>query len=222
MKLLLVNDSAAARGTLAAELRRGGHVVELAADGESGRWAALSLDADAVVIDLHAPPSAGLALLRDLRARGCAVPALLMAATADVEERLLAFEGGADDCLARPADPRELAARARALVSRARALPCGAVAFGDLRLDPARAQVCRDGRPVPMRRRERLLLELLFEQQGRVVSRAKIEAKLYADCTELQSNCVEAAVSQLRRWIDPPLGPSRITTLRGEGYRLDC
>jgi DNA-binding response OmpR family regulator len=221
MKLLLVNDSDAARATLSAELRRGGHVVELAADAESGRWAASSLDSDVVVIDLRATPGAGLALLRALRAAGCAVPALLLAATADVDERLQAFDCGADDCLARPADPRELAARARALVSRARAQPCGALDFGDLRLDPARAQVCRDGRPVPMRRRERLLLELLFEQQGRVVSRAKIEAKLYAESTELQSNSVQAAVSQLRRWIDPPQGPSRITTLRGEGYRLD-
>jgi DNA-binding response OmpR family regulator len=146
----------------------------------------------------------------------------MLAATAEVEDRLRAFEAGADDCLSRPADPRELAARARALVSRARAQPCVAVALGDLRFDPSRAQVCRDGRPVPMRRRERLLLELLFEQQGRVVSRAKIESKLYTDRTDPQSNSVEAAVSQLRRWIDPPHGPSRITTLRGEGYRLDC
>jgi DNA-binding response OmpR family regulator len=72
-----------------------------------------------------------------------------------------------------------------------------------------------------MRRRERLLLEVLFAQRGRIVSRARIAAKLYGHGTDLQSNSVEAAVSQLRRWIDPPEGPSRITTLRGEGYRLD-
>jgi DNA-binding response OmpR family regulator len=72
-----------------------------------------------------------------------------------------------------------------------------------------------------MRRRERLLLELLCANLGRVVSRATIEAKLYADSAELQSNSVEAAVSQLRRLIDTPGAPSRIVTLRGEGYRLE-
>jgi DNA-binding response OmpR family regulator len=222
MKLLLVEDSDALRDTIAAGLQRRGIVVEVAPDAATGRWAARHLDVDVIVVDLQAPEADALALLRELRADASSTPVLMLTATADVEDRLRAFECGADDCLSKPMDLRELAARARALVSRGRPLPCAAVALGDLRLDPARAQVCRDGRPVPMRRRERLLLELLFEQKGRVVSRAKIESKLYADCTELQSNSVEAAVSQLRRWIDPPQGPSRITTLRGEGYRLDC
>ena len=149
------------------------------------------------------------------------MPVLVFTAMADVEDRLRAFDAGADDCMPKPVDLRELAARARALASRAGAAPCDVLALGDLRIDLARGEVCRDGRPVPMRRRERLLLEVLFTQQGRIVSRAKIEAKLYGECTELQSNSVEAAVSQLRRWIDPPDGPSRITTLRGEGYRLE-
>lgn len=221
MKLLLVQDSEALCDTVGAGLRRGGFVVEVVPDAASACWAARHLDADVIVVDLQASESDGLALLHELRADAASTPVLMVSASADVEARLRAFEAGADDCLSRPMDLRELAARARALASRARPPPCAEAALGDLRLDPARAQVSRDGRPVPMRRRERLLLELLFEQKGRVVSRAKIESKLYTECTELQSNSVEAAVSQLRRWIDPPHGPSRITTLRGEGYRLD-
>jgi DNA-binding response OmpR family regulator len=221
MKLLLVQDCAAQRDAIAAGLRRGGVVVEEAVDGATGLWAARHLDPDVVVIDLGAPGFDGVTLLRRLRADGVATRVLLLTAIADTEDRLRGFEAGADDCMPKPVDLRELAARAWALVSRTRVAPCDVVALGDLRLDLARGQVCRDGRPVPMRRRERLLLEVLFAQQGRIVSRAKIEAKLYGGCTELQSNSVEAAVSQLRRWIDPPEGPSRITTLRGEGYRLD-
>ncbi|MEP6505316.1 MAG: response regulator transcription factor, partial [Betaproteobacteria bacterium] len=179
------------------------------------------LDPDVIVIDLPLPGFDSVELLRRLRAGGVMTPVLVLTATGDIEDRLRAFEAGADDCMPKPVDLRELAARARAVALRPRTQACAALALGDLHIDLARGEVRRDGRPVPMRRRERLLLEVLFAQQGRIVSRARIEAKLYGDSAELQSNSVEAAVSQLRRWIDPPGGPSRITTLRGEGYRLD-
>ena len=221
MKLLLVEHSEDLRDAIGAGLRRMGLVVEEADDGASGLWAARHLDPDVILIDLPLPGFDSVVLLSRLRAEGLAMPVLVFTAMADVEDRLRAFDAGADDCMPKPVDLRELAARARALASRAGAAPCDVLALGDLRIDLARGEVCRDGRPVPMRRRERLLLEVLFTQQGRIVSRAKIEAKLYGECTELQSNSVEAAVSQLRRWIDPPDGPSRITTLRGEGYRLE-
>ncbi|MEO5687361.1 MAG: response regulator transcription factor [Burkholderiaceae bacterium] len=221
MKLLLVEHSKDLRDTAAAALRRAGFVVEALADGAAGLWAAHQLDPDVIVIELAPTGFDGVMLLRRLRAEGLATPVLMLTATLDVEARLHCFDAGADDCMPQPVDLRELAARARALAFRARATPCDVATLGDLRIDRARGEVCRDGRPVPMRRRERLLLEVLFAQQGRLVSRAKIESKLYGDCTDLQSNSVEAAVSQLRRWIDTPGGPSRITTLRGEGYRLE-
>jgi DNA-binding response OmpR family regulator len=221
VKLLLVEHSPDLRDTTAAALRRAGFVVEAFDDGAAGLWAARHLDPDVIVIDLPPTGFDGPMLLRRLRAEGVATPVLMLTAAADVEARLHCFDVGADDCMPHPADLRELAARARALALRARAAPSDVATLGDLHIDRSRGEVCRDGRPVPMRRRERLLLEVLFAQQGRLVSRAKIESKLYGDCTDLQSNSVEAAVSQLRRWIDPPGGPSRITTLRGEGYRLE-
>ena len=221
MKLLLVEHAPDLRDAMAAALRRAGFVVEVAGDIAAGLWAARHLDADVIAIGLPAPGLDADMLLRRVRAEAVAAPVLMLTAPSCVEARLRGFEAGADDCLAHPVDLRELAARARALALRARAAPCDVATLGDLRIDRGRGEVCRDGRPVPMRRRERLLLEVLFAQQGRLVSRAKIESKLYGDCMDLQSNSVEAAVSQLRRWIDPPGGPSRITTLRGEGYRLE-
>ena len=221
MKLLLVQDSEELRHAVASGLRRSGLVIDEAGNGDTGLWGARHLDPDVIVVDLPLPGLDSVAMMRRLRAENIATPVLVLTAQGDIEDRLRAFEAGADDCMAKPVDLRELAARARALAQRTRAVAGDAHALGDLRIDLARGEVCRDGRPVPMRRRERLLLEVLFAQQGRIVSRARIEAKLYGDSTELQSNSVEAAVSQLRRWIDPPGGPSRITTLRGEGYRLD-
>ena len=221
MKLLLVEDTPGLRHTLAMGLRRLGMVVEEAYDGPTGLWAATQLQPDVVALDIMLPGFDGIELLRRLRAQGNATPVLLLTALGEVEDRLRGFEAGADDYLAKPFDLRELAARAHALARRRTAGPPECIAIGDLALDPARGTVQRRGEPLAMRRRERLLLELLGAHLGRVVSRATIEAKLYADSAELQSNSVEAAVSQLRRLIDTPGEPSRIVTLRGEGYRLE-
>src|SRR4051794_29173580 len=204
MKLLLVEDTPGLRNTLALGLRRLGVVVEEAHDGPTGLWAATQLSPDVVALDIMLPGFDGIELLRRLRAQRNATPVLLLSALGEVEDRLRGFEAGADDYLAKPFDLRELAARAHALARRRGAGPSEQIAIGDLVLDPARGAVSRSGEPLPMRRRERLLLELLGANLGRVVSRATIEAKLYADSAELQSNSVEAAVSQLRRLIDTP------------------
>ena len=222
MKLLLVEDTPGLRHTLALGLRRLGMVVEEAHDGPTGLWAATQLQPDVIALDVMLPGFDGIELLRRLRQQKNATPVLMLSALGEVEDRLRGFEAGADDYLAKPFDLRELAARAYALARRqAAAPPPDLIRIGDIALDPARGTVQREGAPLAMRRRERLLLELLGQNLGRVVSRATIEAKLYADSAELQSNSVEAAVSQLRRLIDTPGEPSRIVTLRGEGYRLE-
>jgi len=222
VKVLLVEDSPCLRDSLVRGLSRLGLVVEQAHDGPSGLWAATELQPDVIALDVMLPGFDGLELLRQLRAQQVRTPVLMFSALAEVEDKLQGFEAGADDYLPKPFDLRELAARLRALAARHVAAPAAApIEVGDLRIDHARNEVRRKGQLLPMRRRERLLLELLSSQRGCLVKRTTIEAKLYADATELQSNSVEAAVSQLRRWIDEPGQPSRIVTQRGEGYRLE-
>jgi DNA-binding response OmpR family regulator len=220
VKLLLVEDAPGLRRALAHGLTRLGFVVEEAHDGPTGLWAATQLAPDVVVLDVMLPGFDGIELLRRMRAQRLATPVLMLTALSEIEDRLRGFEAGADDYLAKPFDLRELAARAHALARRHGAIVEDVLVVGDLALDRTSGEVRRGDTVVPMRRRERLLLELLALHRGRVVSRATIEAKLYPDAAELQSNSVDVAVSQLRRWIDAPGAPSRIVTLRGEGYRL--
>jgi DNA-binding response OmpR family regulator len=220
VKLLLVEDTPGLRRALAQGLTRLGFVVEEAHDGPTGLWAATQLAPDVIVLDVMLPGFDGIELLRRLRAQRIATPVLMLTALSEIEDRLRGFEAGADDYLAKPFDLRELAARAHALARRHAPLVDDVLVVGDLALDRASGEVRRGDAVLPMRRRERLLLELLALHRGRVVSRATIEAKLYPDAAELQSNSVDVAVSQLRRWIDAPGAPSRIVTLRGEGYRL--
>lgn len=221
MKVLVIEDTPRLRVALSKGLVRLGFTVETAQDGPSGLWAAEHAQADVIVLDVMLPGFDGLELLKRLRAAGDTTPVLLLTALTEVEDRLDGFEAGADDYLPKPFDLRELSARVRALARRRGQATLPVIELGDLQIDRTRAEVRRNGATLPMRRRERVLLELLASNLGQAVSRAVIEAKLYPEEVELRSNSVEGAVSQLRRWIDTPGQSSRIVTLRGEGYRLE-
>ncbi|WKB53323.1 response regulator transcription factor [Eleftheria terrae] len=221
MKLLLVEDTPGLRTTLVRGLRELGFVVEHAHDGPSGLWAARHTSPDVVVLDVMLPGFDGIELLRRLRSEGVPTPVLMLSALSAVEDRLKGFEAGADDYLPKPFDLRELAARVQAVARRVAAPALPRLQLHDIEIDLLRHEVRRDGELLPLRRRERVLLELLALHLGQVVARETIEAKLYTEDTELRSNSIEAAVSQLRRAIDRPGEPSRIVTVRGEGYRLE-
>jgi DNA-binding response OmpR family regulator len=222
MKMLLVEDAPGLRLALARGLGELGFVVEQAHDGPTGLWAAQHTNPDVLVLDVMLPGFDGLELLKRLRASGINTPALILSALGELEDRLAGFDVGADDYLPKPFDLRELAARAVALVRRRSNLSAmPVISLGDVEIDLQRGEVRRNGLPVTLRRRERALLELLAMNLGKVVKRETIESKLYSDEVNLRSNSVDVAVSQLRRFIDTPGQPSRIVTLRGEGYRLE-
>lgn len=223
MKMLLVEDTPGLRMALARGLSELGFVVEQAHDGPTGLWAAQHTSPDVLVLDIMLPGFDGLELLRRLRQKGFRTPALMLSALGEVEDRLTGFEAGADDYLPKPFDLRELAARAVALVRRGASAGTATpvISLGDVEIDLHRGEVRRNGEPVTLRRRERALLELLALNLGSVVKRETIELKLYSEEVNLRSNSIDAAVSQLRRFIDVPGQPSRIVTLRGEGYRLE-
>jgi len=222
MKVLLVEDVPGLRHAMARGLTSLGFVVEQAGDGPSGLWAARETAPDVLVLDVGLPGFDGLELLRRLRAERITTPALMLTAMCELDDRLAGFDSGADDYVAKPVDVREVAARVRALARRAAGPADAVLALGEFELDLQRHELRRAGQPVEIRRRERALLELLALHHGKVVGRAQIEAKLYHDETDLRSNSIESAVSRLRRIIDRPGQASRITTLRGEGYRLDA
>lgn len=222
MKLLLVEDATRLRQCIARGLEQLGFVVEQAEDGPGGLWAARESMADVLILDVSLPGFSGVELLKQLRSEGVQTPALFLTSRADLDDRLCGFDAGADDYVVKPVDVRELAARATALMRRATGSRDSVLSCADIEVDLARAQVRLQGRPIELCRRERLLLELLLVNRGRVVTRRQIESKLYNDETEPSSNSVEAAVSRLRRAIDVAGRPSRIKTLRGEGYRLEA
>src|ERR1700761_560014 len=153
--VLLVDDDLRLRALLETYLRREGFEVTLAGNGRQMDQALKETPVDLMVLDLMLPDRNGLEICRDLRAAGNPVPIVMLTAKGDDVDRILGLEIGADDYLPKPCNPRELAARIRAVLRRHHTQPPGApategatVEFGQFRLKPGARVLEKDGAPV--------------------------------------------------------------------------
>ena len=216
MRVLLVEDDALLGDGIQAGLRQQGFVADWVRDGVAADLALEGGDFAAVVLDIGLPRRSGLEVLARLRARGKAVPVLILTARDTVDDRIAGLDAGADDYLVKPFDLGELQARLRALIRRGKSQAEPQLAHGALRLDPAARGVSWAGRPVELSAREYAVLHALLLNAGRVLSKAQLEEKLYGWGEEIESNAVEVFVHHLRRKLSPEL----IRTVRGVGYMI--
>jgi two-component system OmpR family response regulator len=218
MRLLVVEDEADLRESLARVLVDAHFAVDEAADGEDGLFRALEIEYDGIVLDRLLPRRSGDAVLAALRAAGRTTPVLLLTALDAVEDRVAGLDRGADDYLTKPFAVDELVARLRALIRRAAGTPTPAVVVGDVEVDLTRRRVHRGGGEVELTSREFDLLEVLVMHRGRVMSRAALADHLYAEDRDLLSNAIDVHVASLRR----KLGADLVQTRRGLGYLVDA
>jgi two-component system OmpR family response regulator len=169
-----------------------------------------------VLLDLRLPDGSGIALLKDIRARGVTTPVIILTAHDQISDRIEGLNSGADDYLVKPFNLGELTARMLAVSRRYSGRPVSLVRVGDLEIDAADRRVSANGEAISLSGREWAVLDALSSRPGAVVSKAQIEEALYAFGSEIESNTVEVYVSRLRK----KLGHDRIATLRGVGYRL--
>ncbi len=216
MRVLLVEDDALLGDGIRAGLRLADYAVDWVRDGEAARLALLDHDYDACVLDLGLPKKDGLAVLRDLRARGNLLPVLVLTARDTAADKIGGLDAGADDYLTKPFDLGELQARMRALLRRSAGAAAPLLTHGTIALDPAARRVTLAGEPVKLSAREYALLHDLLSHQNQVRSRGQLEESLYAWGEEAESNTVEVYIHFLRK----KLGAERIETVRGFGYRI--
>ena len=194
-----------------------GHVVDWLKDGASGLAALEQEEFDVVLLDLGLPRMDGMAMLGRVRDRSNEVPVIILTARDTLDDRVSGLDAGADDYLVKPFEIDELHARLRAVARRRAGRSRTQVVHGDLELDPVARQAKWKGEPVELRRREYDLLEMLVENAGRILSRDKLEQRLYGWQEEVESNAVEVHVHHLRKKLDPAF----IRTVRGVGYVVD-
>jgi two-component system response regulator CpxR len=222
-RVLIVDDDVELCELVTEYLTSEGFQVETAPDGPSGLERALSGEHALLVLDIMLPGMNGLEVLRKLRAKS-RLPVLILTARGDDVDRIVGLEIGADDYLAKPFNPRELLARARAILRRAQSPLVGApgsekVSVGDVDMDPAARVVRRRGEPVELTSVEFSLLELLLRSAGQVITREQIARDVLGRQFFPYDRSVDMHVSKLRRKLgEAPGGGERIKTIRGIGY----
>lgn len=199
-------------------LRANGFTTTVIRDGDSALSHALSGDHDLLVLDIGLPRRDGYVVLRELREARVALPVIILTARDSLRDTVAGLEGGADDYMTKPFQFQELLARVRLRLRSAGAAVAEPMVLSidgltlDLRTRRARTT---QGRTVELSAREFALLELLLRHPGQVLSRGQILSQVWGYDYDPGSNIVEVYIRQLRRKI----GPERITTVRGMGYR---
>jgi DNA-binding response OmpR family regulator len=217
LRILIVEDDRLLGEGLQAGLRQDRHAVDWVTGCRAAESALATESFDLVILDLGLPDGDGLVLLRRLRGGGATFPVLVLTARDTIEARVRGLDGGADDYLVKPFDLDELRARARALARRNRGQAQPLIELGNLQLDPATHAATLAGRALALAPREFAVLEILLENAGRVVTRRRLEERVYGWDDAVGSNTVEVHVHHLRR----KLGSAWIRTVRGVGYVID-
>ena len=217
MRVLVVEDERLLADAIAEWLRDDAHAVDLAYDGAAALERTGVNDYDVIVLDRDLPLVHGDEVCREVVRAGAAARILMLTAAAEVTDRVGGLGLGADDYLTKPFAFPELAARVHALGRRSRPAAPPTLHRAGITLDPARREVIRDGRYVPLARKEFAVLAELLRADGAVVSAEQLLEKAWDEHADPFTGAVRLTVLKLRRKLaDPPV----VETVKGAGYRI--
>lgn len=224
-KILVVDDEPNIREVVGLYLRRDGHTIVPATEGEEALELFRQTRPDLVVLDLMLPGLSGIEVCRRIHTER-RVPLIMLTARGEEEDRVLGLGLGADDYVVKPFSPRELAARVEAVLRRVREASVGerggeALTFGNLRLDPATREVTVRDEPVMLTAREFDLLHHLVSNPQQVFTRDQLMDAVWGHEFSADTSTVTVHVRRLREKIeDDPANPSYLRTMWGVGYRF--
>ena len=214
MRVLLVEDDLSIARSLETALNNQGFTVDAVTTGEAALFLIANTEIDVVILDIGLPDIDGLSVLRKVREKWKTLPVLLLTARDSIEDKVTGLDKGADDYLTKPFEIQELVARLRVFSRRLSARSDSRIRVKDVILDPTANTICVNNKRVDISGKEYSVLLTLMENKGRLLSRERMEAKLYGWGEELSSNAVEVYIHNLRK----KLGKDFIKTVRGIGY----
>ncbi|MFF3440584.1 response regulator transcription factor [Streptosporangium sp. NPDC002721] len=217
MRVLVVEDERVLAGAIAEWLRGETHAVDTAHDGEAALERIAVNDYDVVVLDRDLPLVHGDDVCRELVESESTARVLMLTAAAEIGDRVAGLSLGADDYLAKPFAFAELAARVQALGRRSRPAAPPVLRRAGITLDPARREVFRNGRYVPLSKKEFAVLTELLRADGALVPAERLLEKAWDEHADPFTGVVRLTILKLRRKLgEPPV----VETMPGEGYRI--
>ena len=221
MNILLVEDDFDVAQNICDYFESSGHNVEWAPDGLIGLERGTAEPRDIIILDISLPRLSGIELCLRLRELGfTSVPIIMLTARSEIEDKVKAFQFGADDYVVKPFALVELESRIGALMRRAYGFESASLLkVGDLEFDTATYSIRREGKNIAVTATGRKILETLMRNTHRVVAKSEIEQVIWGDDPP-RSDSLKIHIHTLREVIDKPFSSTLIITVRGVGYRI--
>ncbi len=223
MRILLVEDDIPLATALQKSLQTEGFVVNHVQQGKLALSALACDDQDMMILDLGLPDIDGLEILKQLREKKSTLPVIILTARDSIESKVKGLDYGADDYLAKPFEIKELMARLRVIERRLGTANTAFICINEVKLDTHAHkvfvcdQVTGKEHEITFSKKEYMVLKALMENAGRILSREKIESKLYHWGEEVLSNAVEVHIHKLRKYLPEKF----IKNVRGVGYIIN-
>ncbi len=221
MKILIIEDEAEIAKNLKTNLEIEFFAVDMAADGETGLFMALTNEYDLVILDNTLPRKSGVEVCREIRLHKKDLPIIILSVISETEKKIELLETGADDYLTKPFSFQELLARIRAVLRRPKRMQDEILSIDDLEIDLRKNIVKRAGEEIHLTRKQFMLLEYLMHHPGAVVTRSMLMEHVWETDVDPFSNTIETHILSLRRKIkNKDNQPELIHTVAGRGYKI--
>ena len=226
MKILVIEDDPSLNKNISEALRAEDYIVVKAFDGLLAERFLKKESFDCVLMDINLPGKSGYELCRNFRTFNLHTPVIMLTAFSELEDKVTAYDYGADDYLTKPFFMRELLLRIKAILKRSSSQDLETstlqtLSTGDISLNKTTKKVYRQDQEINLTPREFQILELLLQQNGDFVSKDDLISKIWGGGFNFNTNTIEVYISMLRNKIDKPFDANSIKTKVGYGYYLD-
>lgn len=221
MRLLLAEDEQDLSKALCAILKHNNYSVDPVYNGQDALDYGLSENYDGIILDIMMPKKNGIEVLKELRKNGVDTPVLILTAKAEVEDKILGLDSGADDYLSKPFAMGELLARIRALTRRKADFTPNLLTSGNLTLNRETFELSVGGESIRLGNKEFQMMEMLMNNPGRLISTEQFMERIWGYETEAEINVVWVYISYLRKKLVTLKANLEIKAVRGVGYTLE-
>ena len=221
MRLLLAEDERSLSRAVKAILEKNNYSVDAVYDGEEAMDYLDAGNYDGVILDIMMPKRDGISVLRELRARGSAVPVLILTAKSEIDDKVLGLDSGANDYLTKPFNSKELLARIRAMTRSQTAQTSSQLKAGNVTLDQATFELKGPGGSFRLANKEFQMLEMLMANQRNVIPTERFMEKIWGYDSDADISVVWVYISYLRKKLAALNADIQIKATRNVGYSLE-